>query len=223
MASPLFRLAWTPSSQTIPPFFGSHGTHDDIIPIEDSIEFYEKLKEKRAAEVANYQEQYAVWESRCAAIRARDTNAVLPHPPLPLLPDLDVFVKVPYASHAYNNLMSPRGFALNDTVTVWLASLLKAHRTRDDECSRLQLLSGSSAGPILPPDLSRLPVEPMQRAIQFERKQVQAILEAERAEAKAEGEVTNCSTQTTLENTTITPDLTTNLTSNARFTLTPKL
>jgi len=148
MASPLYRLQhFVDHPNKIPAFFASHGSRDDLIPVHDSIHFYQALTKKREEakklyeeEVAEYERRLKEYEREVKAIQASSTSsssstrAQLPPPPrrpLPPLPPHDVFIVVPGASHAYNQVMSPRSFALNDCVTVWLHSLLSHWRERE--------------------------------------------------------------------------------------------
>ena len=182
MASPYFRLkSCSPSSSTIPPFFGAHGTHDDIVPLDDSKVFFDTLKQKRAEEATEHERRMKRWEDEVnltlvqhrqrhhqARIDATETNHTdmpsmtattttshtssmlpvslqtpLPPPPLPPLPIMDVFIHVPHASHSFNNVLSTRTFALNDSITVWLTGLRREYQLRSEKYEKkLQLLKG---------------------------------------------------------------------------------
>lgn len=131
MASPLFRLQTTAAA--VPPFFAAHGTHDELIPIEDSQDFYDQLAKKREEEAAQYDAARAEYLD---LLRSLPAGSPRPLPPIRPPTVQDVFVSVPHASHSFNNVLGPRSFALNDAVTVWLSAVLKAHRAREQRMQR---------------------------------------------------------------------------------------
>ena len=140
MASPLFRLSSFPDKpKHIPPFFGCHGTADDLVPVGDSDAFYRALRKKRVQAQREYEEAVERFEAESAGSSHSISGGV--SPPSRSLPPLqpfclrhhDVYVRVPGASHAFNNVMGPRSFALNDSVTAWMLALLSSLRERRAE------------------------------------------------------------------------------------------
>ncbi|TMW68642.1 hypothetical protein Poli38472_006110 [Pythium oligandrum] len=79
--------------QLVPPFLLSHGTHDTLVPFDDSSIFYEKLQKHRAR----------------TGQRIADIE--------------DVFIEIPGAHHAFNYLMSPRALAYGDAVCAFLENV----------------------------------------------------------------------------------------------------
>ncbi|KAL8005223.1 putative alpha/beta hydrolase-3 [Plasmopara halstedii] len=82
----------------IPPFLVTHGTHDNIISIEDSRLFFDRLKcfrQNLPQNIASYQDK------QLGGVR-------------------DIFIEVPYASHMFNFLLSPRALAHGDAVCAFL-------------------------------------------------------------------------------------------------------
>eukprot|EP00644_Phytophthora_capsici_P016414 jgi/Phyca11/535350/estExt2_fgenesh1_pg.C_PHYCAscaffold_340078 len=80
--------------ELIPPFMITHGTHDNTVAFKDSRVFFDRLRHYRQnlpQHIASYQ------ETQLGGVQ-------------------DVFVKVPYASHMFNFLLSPRALAHNDAV-----------------------------------------------------------------------------------------------------------
>jgi len=152
MASPLHRLMHAEELSAIPPFFSVHGTHDDLIPLGDSEEFYKELGHKRreATEAhqrlqRDYEERMREREEDCKRVGQAGIGAAASLPPRPLPPPplpevMDVFVRLPGASHAFNNVMGPRTFALNDSVTAWILALFDRHQQQQKQ-----------AGPASPP------------------------------------------------------------------------
>jgi acetyl esterase/lipase len=127
MASPYYRLKhFDAPAREIPPFFGTHGTADDLVPVGDSDEFYAALREKREQSQKEYDEQRLEFEQRLAAHVACGSAGPAPLPPSLPFPPHDVYVRVPGGSHAFNNCLGPRSFALNDAVTAWMLSA-RAH------------------------------------------------------------------------------------------------
>jgi acetyl esterase/lipase len=131
------------AAHELPPFFGAHGTRDDLIPLGDSDAFYRALHAKRAQfaeqharEQAEYEQRMLEWAAECAMVAAGTRGHLLPappprpQPPVPLPPCMDVYVRVEGASHAFNNVLSPRAFALNDSVTAWAVALYDMHHQR---------------------------------------------------------------------------------------------
>lgn len=136
MASPIFRLQhFALPAAMLPPFFGAHGTADDLIPVGDSDEFYRAVRDKRKEAQSEYEEQLKLHAERVAEAQAASSAGFAASapllPPLPPFPQHDVYVRVPGASHVFNNVMSKRSFALNDSVTAWLLSLRQHHRERE--------------------------------------------------------------------------------------------
>jgi len=98
-ASPLSLL----SPQTIhqvPPIFACHGTHDTLVPVDEARTFYGVLAELRRTSSKG------------------SSNAVG-----------DVFVEIPGAVHAFNMMMSPRTFALGDSVLQFITRVRETHST----------------------------------------------------------------------------------------------
>jgi acetyl esterase/lipase len=88
-------------SSPIPPFFVCHGTHDNMVPFEDSRLFFEHLQ----------------------AFRARQSDAHKAHEAAQFGGMQDVFVRVPFASHMFNFFLSPRALAFGDAVCAFLTDL----------------------------------------------------------------------------------------------------
>ncbi|KAL3666641.1 hypothetical protein V7S43_008264 [Phytophthora oleae] len=87
----------------IPPFMITHGTHDNTVAFKDSRVFFDRLRHYRQnlpQDIASYQ------DTQLGGVQ-------------------DVFVKVPYASHMFNFLLSPRALAHNDAVCAFLDNVYK--------------------------------------------------------------------------------------------------
>ncbi|GMF19554.1 unnamed protein product [Phytophthora lilii] len=91
----------------IPPFMITHGTHDNTVAFKDSRLFFDRLR--------RYREQLP---QDVQAYQDKQLSGVQ-----------DVFVKVPYASHMFNFLISPRALAHGDAVCAFLDNVYK--KTRD--------------------------------------------------------------------------------------------
>ncbi|GLD95109.1 hypothetical protein PINS_up003734 [Pythium insidiosum] len=78
------------SSQVVPPFLVTHGTHDTLVPFDDSGIFFEKLQQYRQRT-----------QQRLGGVE-------------------DAFLELPGAHHAFNYLMSPRSLAFGDAVCLFL-------------------------------------------------------------------------------------------------------
>jgi acetyl esterase/lipase len=74
-----------------PPFFGIHGTHDTLVPVEEAATFYRELKKVRT----KLNKQHGL-----------DTA--------------DALVQVPFAPHAFNLTLNPWCYACNDAVVAFL-------------------------------------------------------------------------------------------------------
>ncbi|KUF81415.1 Isoprenylcysteine alpha-carbonyl methylesterase ICME [Phytophthora nicotianae] len=91
----------------IPPFLITHGTHDNTVAFKDSRLFFDRLlhyRQNLPQSVASYQDK------QLGGVQ-------------------DVFVKVPYASHMFNFLVSPRALAHGDAVCAFLDNVYK--KTKD--------------------------------------------------------------------------------------------
>ncbi|KAF4317667.1 hypothetical protein BBO99_00001053 [Phytophthora kernoviae] len=91
----------------IPPFMITHGTHDNTVSFDDSHLFYKRLQHYRQqlpSEPLSYQDK------KLGGVQ-------------------DVFIKVPYASHMFNFLLSPRALAHNDAVCAFLNNVYQ--KTKD--------------------------------------------------------------------------------------------
>ncbi|KAJ0411057.1 hypothetical protein ATCC90586_008032 [Pythium insidiosum] len=84
-----------PSTQVVPPFLLTHGTHDTLVPFDDSRIFFEKLQQYRQ----RTQQQVGGVD--------------------------DIFLELPGAHHAFNYLMSPRSLAFGDAVCLFLDHVYK--------------------------------------------------------------------------------------------------
>ncbi|KAG2766804.1 hypothetical protein PC129_g11 [Phytophthora cactorum] len=87
----------------IPPFLITHGTHDNTVAFKDSRLFFDRLlhyRQNLPQDIASYQDK------QLGGVH-------------------DVFVKVPYASHMFNFLVSPRALAHGDAVCVFLDNVYK--------------------------------------------------------------------------------------------------
>lgn len=87
----------------IPPFLITHGTHDNTVPFRDSSVFFDRLlhyRQNLPHDVASYQDK------QLGGVQ-------------------DVFVKVPYASHMFNFLVSPRALGHGDAVCAFLENVYK--------------------------------------------------------------------------------------------------
>ncbi|KAJ0408109.1 hypothetical protein P43SY_002079 [Pythium insidiosum] len=84
-----------PSTQVVPPFLLTHGTHDTLVPFDDSRIFFEKLQQYRQ--------------------RTRQQVGGVD----------DIFLELPGAHHAFNYLMSPRSLAFGDAVCLFLDHVYK--------------------------------------------------------------------------------------------------
>ncbi|RLN95100.1 hypothetical protein BBJ28_00000093 [Nothophytophthora sp. Chile5] len=82
----------------IPPFMVTHGTHDNTVSFNDSYLFFEHLR--------RYRQQLS---PELRTFHEKQLGGVQ-----------DVFVKVPYASHMFNFLLSPRALAHGDAVCAFL-------------------------------------------------------------------------------------------------------
>lgn len=92
----------------IPPFFVCHGTHDNTVPFQDSRIFFEHLQSHRNRQSEDRKQH-----------DAKHNGGVQ-----------DVFVRVPFASHMFNFLVSPRALAYGDAVCAFLTNLYdKTHNT----------------------------------------------------------------------------------------------
>ncbi|KAG6609751.1 Isoprenylcysteine alpha-carbonyl methylesterase ICME [Phytophthora cinnamomi] len=91
----------------IPPFMITHGTHDNTVAFTDSRVFFDRLRHFRhnlPQSISWYQDK------QLGGVQ-------------------DVFVKVPYASHMFNFLLSPRALAHGDAVCVFLDNVYR--KTKD--------------------------------------------------------------------------------------------
>ncbi|KAL4095526.1 hypothetical protein PRIC1_008900 [Phytophthora ramorum] len=91
----------------IPPFMVTHGTHDNTVAFKDSHLFFESLRRYRQQlpqDILSYQDK------QLGGVQ-------------------DVFVKVPYASHMFNFLLSPRALAHGDAVCAFLDNVYQ--KTKD--------------------------------------------------------------------------------------------
>ncbi|GMF26033.1 unnamed protein product [Phytophthora fragariaefolia] len=88
----------------IPPFMITHGTHDNTVAFNDSRSFFDRLHHYRQNLSSSYQNK------ELGGVR-------------------DVFVKVPYASHMFNFLLSPRALAHGDAVCAFLDNVYQ--KTKD--------------------------------------------------------------------------------------------
>lgn len=169
MASPLFRLQhFALPAAMLPPFFGAHGTADDLIPVGDSDEFYRAVRDKRKEAQSDHEAQVKAHAERLAEAEAASSAgfaSATPLPPLPPFPQHDVYVRVPGASHVFNNVMSKRSFALNDSVTAWLLSLRQHHRERAAVVEQRQLQSRPLAHSTSPATIGVIPDRPQSERI----------------------------------------------------------
>jgi acetyl esterase/lipase len=91
----------------VPPFMITHGTHDNTVAFKDSRLFFESLHRYRQnlpLDIRSYQNK------QLGGVQ-------------------DVFVKVPYASHMFNFLLSPRALAHGDAVCAFLDNVYQ--KTKD--------------------------------------------------------------------------------------------
>ncbi|OWZ23117.1 Endomembrane protein 70 [Phytophthora megakarya] len=91
----------------IPPFMITHGTHDNTVAFKDSHLFFDRLQRYRQnlpEHISSYQDK------QIGGVQ-------------------DVFVRVPYASHMFNFLLSPRALAHCDAVCAFLGNVYK--KTKD--------------------------------------------------------------------------------------------
>uniref|UniRef100_M4BFK6 BD-FAE-like domain-containing protein n=1 Tax=Hyaloperonospora arabidopsidis (strain Emoy2) TaxID=559515 RepID=M4BFK6_HYAAE len=91
----------------VPPFMVTHGTHDNTVLFQDSRLFFDRLVRYR--------------QHLPPAIRAYQDKQ--------LGGVQDIFVKVPFAGHMFNFLLSPRTLAHGDAVCAFLDNVFK--KTRD--------------------------------------------------------------------------------------------
>ncbi|CAI5745000.1 unnamed protein product [Peronospora destructor] len=91
----------------IPPFMITHGTHDNIVPFKDSRLFFDRLLHYRQNLSQNIQ---VYQEKQLGGVQ-------------------DVFIKVPFASHMFNFLLSPRALAHGDAVCAFLDNVF--HKTKE--------------------------------------------------------------------------------------------
>ncbi|KAE9040868.1 hypothetical protein PR003_g4788 [Phytophthora rubi] len=91
----------------IPPFMITHGTHDNTVAFNDSRVFFDRLRHYRQnlpQDISSYQDK------QLGGVQ-------------------DIFVKVPYASHMFNFLLSPRALAHGDAVCAFLDNVYQ--KTKD--------------------------------------------------------------------------------------------
>lgn len=90
------------AKRDIPPIMIIHGEADTLVPCEDSNFFWSAL--------LHYRES------------VQTSNRTNGHS--------DLFVKLPYAHHAFNFLYSPRSLAMNMAILDWTTGLYKLHKTK---------------------------------------------------------------------------------------------
>lgn len=115
-ASPMSWVQADSGAVNVPPFLISHGTHDTLVPFQDSVLFFENLQKHR--------------QRTSAALK---TTVVVPGSVVE-----DVFLEIPDAHHAFNYLVSPRALAHGEAICAFLENLY--------EKTRHLPLSSSSAG-----------------------------------------------------------------------------
>lgn len=111
-ASPMSWVQADGGAVDIPPFLVSHGTHDTLVPFQDSALFFENLQRYR--------------QRTSAALKSTATTASGLSAPGSLVED--VFLEIPDAHHAFNYLVSPRALAHGEAVCAFLENLYEKTR-----------------------------------------------------------------------------------------------
>lgn len=111
-ASPMSWVQADGGAVDIPPFLVSHGTHDTLVPFQDSALFFENLQRYRQRTSAALKTTVTT----TSGLRAAGSLVE------------DVFLEIPDAHHAFNYLVSPRALAYGEAVCTFLENLYEKTR-----------------------------------------------------------------------------------------------